>query len=69
MREGDSVKAFGAGILSSFGELEHMAAHRAELVPLDVFAPQPKMSYKVIDCWLHCSRLGWGNTSDGARCP
>lgn len=25
VREGDSVKAFGAAILSSYGELEHLA--------------------------------------------
>jgi hypothetical protein len=47
VREGDDIKAFGAGILSSFGELQHMAAGKAQLEPLDVFAPQPKMSYKV----------------------
>ncbi|KAJ9530868.1 hypothetical protein QJQ45_028836 [Haematococcus lacustris] len=46
VREGDSVKAFGAGILSSFGELQHLAAGRAQLLPFDPFAPQPKMSYK-----------------------
>lgn len=39
-------KAFGAGVLSSFGELDHMAQGRATLVPFDPFAPQPKMSYK-----------------------
>jgi phenylalanine-4-hydroxylase len=46
VREGGGVKAFGAGVLSSFGELQHMAAGRAELVPLDVAAPLPRMSYK-----------------------
>lgn len=46
VREGGGVKAFGAGVLSSFGELQHMAAGRAELVPLDVSAPLPRMSYK-----------------------
>ena len=50
VREGPDVKAFGAGILSSYGELEHMASGRAALEPLDVFRPLPKMSYKV----------GWG---------
>ncbi len=49
MREGGDVKAFGAGVLSSFGELQHMAAGRAELVPLDVSAPLPKMSYKCVE--------------------
>jgi hypothetical protein len=40
------VQAFGAGILSSYGEMEHMAAGKAKLLPFDPFAPQPKMSYK-----------------------
>jgi hypothetical protein len=39
-------QAFGAGILSSYGEMEHMAAGRAKLLPFDPFAKQPKMSYK-----------------------
>lgn len=46
VREGGDIKAFGAGILSSFGELEWMAGGHADLAPLDPFAPQPKMSYK-----------------------
>lgn len=46
VREAGDVKAFGAGILSSYGEMEWMAAGRAELLPLDPFAPLPKMSYK-----------------------
>mmetsp|Transcript_228 Transcript_228/g.361 ORF Transcript_228/g.361 Transcript_228/m.361 type:complete len:350 (+) Transcript_228:198-1247(+) len=45
MEEGEP-KAFGAGILSSFGEMQHMAAGKAELKAFDPFAPQPKMSYK-----------------------
>ena len=36
-----------AGILSSYGEMEHMAQGRAKLLPFDPFAKQPKMSYKV----------------------
>lgn len=44
-QDGD-FKAFGAGILSSYGELEWMASGRAEILPLDPYAPQPKMSYK-----------------------
>ena len=48
VREGGDVKAFGAGVLSSFGELQHMAAGKAELVPLDVSAPLPRMSYKCV---------------------
>lgn len=45
--DGAGVKAFGAGILSSYGEMEHMAAEgRAALQPFDPFTPQPKMSYK-----------------------
>jgi hypothetical protein len=57
VREGGTIKAFGAGILSSFGELEHMAADCAALEPLDVFKPQPKMSYKVIGLLLYVTRL------------
>lgn len=40
------IKAFGSGILSSSGELEWMGQGRAELVPFDPWAPQPRMSYK-----------------------
>lgn len=54
VREGGDVKAFGAGVLSSFGELQHMAADRAELVPLDVSAPLPKMSYKCAESSAAC---------------
>lgn len=36
-----------AGILSSFGELEHMHTGRAKLLPFDPEAKQLKMSYKV----------------------
>lgn len=43
---GGDVKAFGAGILSSYGELEWMAGGGAALEPLDCFAPLPRMSYK-----------------------
>ncbi len=32
VREGGAIKAFGAGVLSSYGELEHMAGGAAELV-------------------------------------
>lgn len=46
VREGGDIKAFGAGILSSYGELQHMAAGGAKLLPFDPFQPQPKMSYK-----------------------
>jgi len=44
--EDEVVKAFGAGILSSFGELEWMAENNAEIFKFDPYAPQPKMSYK-----------------------
>ena len=47
IREDGDIKAFGAGVLSSFGELAHMASGGAQLAPFDPFAPQPKMSYKV----------------------
>ncbi|MEW5310995.1 MAG: hypothetical protein WDW38_002745 [Sanguina aurantia] len=46
VQEGGCTKAFGAGILSSYGEMKHMAAGGAELLPLDPVALQPKMSYK-----------------------
>jgi len=40
-------KAFGAGILSSFGEMEHLlSGQNYSVTPFDPFAPQPKMSYK-----------------------
>jgi phenylalanine-4-hydroxylase len=35
-----------AGVLSSFGELDHMRSGNPELSPFDPFAKQPKMSYK-----------------------
>lgn len=44
--EDNIVKAFGAGILSSFGELQWMAENSAEIFKFDPYAPQPKMSYK-----------------------
>ncbi|WIA37157.1 hypothetical protein OEZ86_014117 [Tetradesmus obliquus] len=46
VREAGDIKAFGSGILSSFGELEYMGQGRAELAPFDPFSAQPKMSYK-----------------------
>ncbi|PNH10478.1 Tryptophan 5-hydroxylase 1 [Tetrabaena socialis] len=46
VRERGDIKAFGAGILSSYGELAHMASGAAALEPLDPFRPQPRMSYK-----------------------
>uniref|UniRef100_A0A7S3QR79 phenylalanine 4-monooxygenase n=1 Tax=Dunaliella tertiolecta TaxID=3047 RepID=A0A7S3QR79_DUNTE len=45
IREEDKVKAFGAGVLSSYGELQHMA-RIPELLPFDPFQKLPKMSYK-----------------------
>ena len=36
-----------AGVLSSFGELEHMHTGKADFLPFDPEAKQPKMSYKV----------------------
>lgn len=46
VREGGGVKAFGAGVLSSYGEMQHMSAGGAKLLPFDPFRKQPKMSYK-----------------------
>lgn len=36
-----------AGVLSSFGELEHMHTGKADFLPFDPETKQPKMSYKV----------------------
>mmetsp|Transcript_5268 Transcript_5268/g.13184 ORF Transcript_5268/g.13184 Transcript_5268/m.13184 type:complete len:372 (+) Transcript_5268:206-1321(+) len=47
VKEGEEVKAFGAGVLSSYGELDHaVKSGRPDLAPLDPWAKQPKMSYK-----------------------
>ena len=51
VREGGAIKAFGAGILSSYGELEWMANGGAELAPLDPYAPQPKMRCAFGGCY------------------
>ncbi len=40
------IKAFGAGLLSSFGEMQHMASNQAILQPFDPFATLPPMNYK-----------------------
>lgn len=46
VREGNTIKAFGAGLLSSYGELTHMRSGEAWLKDFDPFTAQPKMSYK-----------------------
>lgn len=50
IEEEGEVRAFGAGLLSSYGELEYMrSGHEGrvpEFVPLDPFKKMPKMSYK-----------------------
>lgn len=47
IRENDTIKAFGAGILSSFGEMQHMASRAPDdFIEFDPFQKQPKMSYK-----------------------
>ncbi|KAJ7531146.1 hypothetical protein O6H91_14G033900 [Diphasiastrum complanatum] len=50
VKERDGVKAFGAGLLSSFGELEHMLSGEDGYMPifedLDPFKKLPKMNYK-----------------------
>lgn len=35
-----------AGLLSSYGEMQHLRSGNAELWPFDPFQRQPKMSYK-----------------------
>jgi hypothetical protein len=42
----DDAAAAPAGVLSSYGELQHMASGKAELAPFDPTQKQPKMSYK-----------------------
>eukprot|EP01018_Ginkgo_biloba_P015690 Gb_14232 [translate_table: standard] len=46
IEEDNEVKAFGAGLLSSFGELQHMKSGKPKFQYLDPFAKLPKMSYK-----------------------
>jgi phenylalanine-4-hydroxylase len=50
VKEGEEIKAFGAGLLSSFGELKHMRdgtnGVMPEFVELDPFMKLPKTSYK-----------------------
>lgn len=46
IRESDSVKAFGAGILSSVGEMEHMAGGFAPFVSFDKCAISSGINYK-----------------------
>jgi phenylalanine-4-hydroxylase len=40
------IKAFGAGVLSSFGEMQHMASDKAIFEPFDPFVKLPPMNYK-----------------------
>ena len=47
MRASHVLILFGdAGVLSSFGELEHMRSGQAELRDFDPFVSLPKMDYK-----------------------
>jgi phenylalanine-4-hydroxylase len=41
-------KAFGAGILSSYGEMKHFATGAASLQPFDPFAPQVRAVQKLL---------------------
>ena len=43
VREDGEIKAFGAGVLSSFAELAHMRSGRVDFQPFNPFVPQPKM--------------------------
>jgi len=44
--DGNEIKAFGAGVLSSFGEIQHMASNKAIFEPFDPFSTLPPMNYK-----------------------
>jgi phenylalanine-4-hydroxylase len=44
--EGGKPKAFGAGLLSSYAEMENLAAGKAELLRFDPFSKLPPISYK-----------------------
>lgn len=46
VKEDGEIKAFGAGILSSIGEMENLASGNAEIIDFDPFSKLPKMSYK-----------------------
>lgn len=46
VRENGINKAFGAGILSSYGEMENLNSGLPSFEAFDPFAAQPKMSYK-----------------------
>ncbi len=48
-----------AGILSSYGEMEHMRSGKADFVPFDPHAKQPKMSYKVMALLLQLAFAAW----------
>lgn len=43
----DQIRAFGAGILSSYGEMNHMIHNKAKIIPLENHDQQfPKINYK-----------------------
>ena len=46
MREGEDIKAYGAGILSSYGEMNNLMYGNPEIVSFDPEMKQPKMRYK-----------------------
>ena len=53
VREDGEIKAFGAGVLSSFAELAHMRSGRVDFQPFDPFVPQPKMRQAPL-ALVHC---------------
>lgn len=46
IREHGEIKAFGAGVLSSYGEMKHMASGTPTFERFDPFAKLPAMRYK-----------------------
>ena len=61
--------AYGAGLLSSYGEMKHMRSGEPWLKEFDPFSAQPKMSYKdgfqkgafgLLSPDMSCKQSTWG---------